>query len=162
MLLKELKEKSLINDQEVTELALKNIFEVNDKNVDSIPLTADSRKKIKDYSARASAKTMPHSFLKDENGRIYGVEMDCSIKFKSGKAEYTYIKLQESEWDETEFYGHTKCVFNSKTITTLVAVSLNTNVSFGDYNFPSKKLEHQVAKFVQKVANRLNQRIKNQ
>jgi len=162
MLLKELKEKSLINDQEVTELALKNIFEVNEENVDKVPLTADSRKNIKEYTARAKAKTMPHSFLKDENGRIYGVEMDCSLKFKSGKAKYTYIKLQESEWDETEYYGHTRCLYNGKTITTLVAVSLNTNVSFGEYNFPSKKLEHQVARFVQKVANRLDNKIKNQ
>ena len=162
MLLKELKENNLINDQEVAELALSEVYEVTKENVDDIPLTAKSRKNIKSYTAKSKARATNHQFLADKEGNIYGVEMDIDIKFKSGGAQYSYIKLQESEWNETDYYGHTKCEFKGRTITTLVAVSLNNNVSFGDYSFPSKKLEHQVASFVQKIANRLNEKIKSQ
>ena len=162
MKLSTLKEKGIANEQEILELAMNDVAEVTMENIEKVPLTAKSKRKFKDYSARAKAKSVPYQFLTDENDKIYGVEMDVSLTFPSGKAEYSYLKLQESDWDETDYYGHTKCTFKGRTITTLVAVSLNTNVSFGDYNFPSKKLEHQVAKFIQKVANRLDERIKSQ
>lgn len=155
-------ENDLISKDQLTTLALKDIYDVDSSNVDTLPLNDKARARIKTYVSKLEQETTKHNFLTDKNGKIVGVEMDFSKTFNTGKAEYKYLKLELSSWSETDFYGYTKCQVGNDTYTTLVSVSLGNNVSFGEYNFKSKKLEHSVASFIQKVAGRLDKKIRNQ
>jgi hypothetical protein len=164
MKLKELMEKDLINGSECATLILQGYQDVTPENIDKLNLQEERKKIITEELGWKKKIIMPEvNFLLDDQKKIKGVEIKYPGKiFEGSKATYTYVKLTKSNRPETDFYGYTKCKVDNNTYTTLVSISLGNDVSFGEYTFPYDQLEHKVARFLQNIARRLQEKIREQ
>ena len=154
--------KKLITEGECATLVLQGIKEITMDNIDKLNVPNSTKNNLR-KELNNIKKNNRYNFLYDENGNINGIELHYEGKtFEGSRAKYFYIKLEKSSWEETDYYGYTKCRIEDNVYTTLVSISLGINVSFGEYTFPNQKLEHRVARYLQNVAYRLDQKIRKQ
>lgn len=158
--MKELMEKNLIDGNDILHLVEQNIQDVTANNVDQLNIDSNKIEAIKQANGWSHPKEVKadYEFITGDDGQITGV----TIKYQGkviGSAEYTLIKMEKSKFDWVDFYGHTKCMVNGNTYTTLFEVKVGNHVRFQDYKFNSGELEAKVATLIQNVAKRLKEKM---